>query len=134
MASETSETSGHDVRDQAAQHTLAANPLVGVRGRDVAASARTLLGQMAGNPTVVAKQWLTFVAELGRIATGASELAPDPKDKRFADPAWKESFAYRGLVQAYLAWAGALNRCVDETKMNKRDAERARFVISLLVD
>jgi polyhydroxyalkanoate synthase subunit PhaC len=134
MASENSETFGHDVRDQAAQHTLAANPLVGVRGRDVAASARTLLGQMASNPTVVAKQWLALIGELGRIATGASELAPDPKDKRFADPAWKESFAYRGLVQAYLAWAGALNRCVDETKMDKRDAERARFVISLLVD
>jgi len=134
MASENTETSGHDVRDQAAQHTLAANPLVGVRGRDVVASARTLLGRMASNPAVVAQQWLALVGELGRIATGASVLAPDPKDKRFADPAWKESFAYRALAQAYLAWAGALNRCVDETKMDKRDAERARFVISLLVD
>ena len=47
MANENTETSGHDVRDQAAQHTLAANPLVGVRGRDVVASARTLLGRMA---------------------------------------------------------------------------------------
>ena len=134
MANENTETSGHDVHDQAAQHTLAANPLVGVRGRDVVASARTLLGRMASNPTVVAQQWLALIGELGRIATGASELAPDPKDKRFADPAWKESFPYRALAQAYLAWAGALNRCVDETKMDKRDAERARFVISLLVD
>jgi poly[(R)-3-hydroxyalkanoate] polymerase subunit PhaC len=134
MANENTETSGHDVDDQAAQHTLAANPLVGVRGRDVVASARTLLGRMASNPTVVAQQWLALIGELGRIATGASELAPDPKDKRFADPAWKESFPYRALAQAYLAWASALNRCVDETKMDKRDAERARFVISLLVD
>ena len=134
MANESTETPGHDVHDQAAQHTLAANPLVGVRGRDVVASARTLLGRMASNPTVVAQQWLALIGELGRIATGASELAPDPKDKRFADPAWKESFPYRALAQAYLAWAGALNRCVDETKMDKRDAERARFVISLLVD
>ena len=134
MANESTETPGHDVHDQAAQHTLAANPLVGVRGRDVVASARTLLGRMASNPTVVAQQWLALIGELGRIATGASELAPDPKDKRFADPAWKESFPYRALAQAYLAWASALNRCVDETKMDKRDAERARFVISLLVD
>ena len=35
MANENTETSGHDVLDQAAQHTLAANPLVGVRGRDI---------------------------------------------------------------------------------------------------
>ena len=89
---------------------------------------------MASNPTVVAQQWLALIGELGRIATGASELAPDPKDKRFADPAWKESFPYRALAQAYLAWGGALNRFVDEAKMDKRDAERARFVISLLVD
>ena len=75
MANENTETSGHDVHDQAAQHTLAANPLVGVRGRDVVASARTLLGRMASNPTVVAQQWLALIGELGRIATGASELA-----------------------------------------------------------
>jgi len=38
------------------------------------------------------------------------------------------------LAQCYLAWGGALNRFVDKAQMDKRDAERARFVISLLVD
>ena len=66
--------------------------------------------------------------------TGGSELVPDAKDKRFADPAWKESFPYRALAQCYLAWGAALNRFVDEARMDKRDAERARFVVSLLVD
>ena len=80
------------------------------------------------------EQYLAFLAELGRIATGGCELAPDAKDKRFADPAWKESVAYRALAQGYLAWGGALNRFVDEAKMDKRDAERARFVVSLVVD
>ena len=59
---------------------------------------------------------------------------PDAKDKRFADPAWKESFPYRALAQCYLAWAATLNRFVDEAKMDKHDAERARFVVSLVVD
>jgi polyhydroxyalkanoate synthase len=77
---------------------------------------------------------LSFLGELGRIATGGSALAPDPKDKRFADAAWKESFAYRALAQVYFAWGGALNGFVDEANMDKRDAERARFVVSLLVD
>jgi polyhydroxyalkanoate synthase len=123
-----------DVGDRAAQNTLAANPLVGVRGRDIFDSARALLGHVIGNPGAAAKQYLAFLGELGRIATGGSALAPDPKDKRFADPAWKESAAYRALAQAYLAWGGALNRFVDEASMDKRDAERARFVVSLLVD
>src|SRR5215813_8719975 len=124
----------HDIREQAAQHTLAAHLLVGVRGRDVLDSARALLGQMLSNPGIAAHQYLSFLGELGRIATGNSALAPDAKDKRFADPAWKESFLYRALAQSYLAWSGALNCFVNEAKMDKCGAESARFVVSLLVD
>ena len=123
-----------DVREQAAQHTLAANPLVGVRAEDLLDSARLLLGRMASHPGVAARQYLSFVRELSRIATGSSELAPDAKDKRFADAAWTGSAIYRALAQSYLAWAGALNRFVDETKMDKRDSECARFIVSLFVD
>ena len=128
------ETPDNDIRERAAQHTLAANPLVGVRGQDILDSARVFLGGVMSNPRVAAQQYLSLLGELGRIATGSSELAPDPKDKRFADPAWRESVLYRSLAQCYLAWGGALSRLVDAAKMDKRDAERARFVVSLLVD
>jgi poly[(R)-3-hydroxyalkanoate] polymerase subunit PhaC len=134
MANEVPVAADGDIREQAAQHTLAANPLVGVRGQDILASARLLLAQLVSNPTVAARQYLAFLAELGRIATGGSELAPDAKDRRFADPAWKESVAYRSLAQAYLAWGNALHRFLDEAALDKRDAERARFVVSLVVD
>jgi polyhydroxyalkanoate synthase len=130
----TAAASAGDIREQAAQYTLAANPLVGVRGRDILASAGVLLGRMVANPAVAAKQGVSLLGELVRIATGGSALAPDTKDKRFADPAWRESAAYRALAQCYLAWGNALNRFVDEAQMDKRDAERARFVISLLTD
>ena len=132
MANEV--TADSDIREQAAEHTLAANPLVGVRAADILDSARSLLGQVLGNPTAAAKQYVSFLAELGRIATGASELAPDAKDRRFADPAWKESAAYRSLAQGYLAWANALNRFLDDARLDRRDAGGARFVVSLLVD
>src|SRR6516225_5410412 len=136
MANETPATvvSDNDLREQAAQNTLAANPLVGVRLEDILDSARLLFGQMLSSPAVATQEYLRFLGELGRIATGSSELAPDAKDKRFADAAWKESAIYRALAQCYLAWGGALNRFVDEARMDKRDAERARFVVSLLVD
>jgi polyhydroxyalkanoate synthase len=127
-------TTENDIHGQAAEHTLAANPLVGVRGQDIVGAARTLLAQMVRNPGVAGRQYLSFLGELARIATGRSELAPDPRDRRFAEPAWKESAAYRALSQCYLAWAGALQRFVDEADMDKRDAERARFVVSLFVD
>jgi polyhydroxyalkanoate synthase len=134
MANKVPDATDDDIREQAAQHTLAANPLVGVRGQDILDSARILLGQTLSNPAVAARQSLAFLAELGRIATGGSELAPDAKDRRFADPAWKESVPYRSLAQVYLAWGNALNRFLDQANLNKRDAERARFVVSLVVD
>jgi poly[(R)-3-hydroxyalkanoate] polymerase subunit PhaC len=127
-------TNENEIREHAAQHTLAANPLVGVRGKDILDSARVLLGQMARHPGAAARQYMSFLGELGRIVTGRCELAPAATDRRFADPAWKESIAYRALAQYYLAWGNSLNRFVDEAKMEKRDAERARFVISLIVD
>ncbi|HYV69544.1 MAG TPA: alpha/beta fold hydrolase [Pseudolabrys sp.] len=136
MATESREAEGlnSDIREQAAQHTLAANPLIGVRGHDILASAGVLVGQMMKNPGSAAQQYFSFVGELGRIVIGGSELAPDAKDKRFADPAWKESAAYRMLVQCYLAWGGALNRFVDAAKMDKRDAERVHFLVSFVLD
>jgi polyhydroxyalkanoate synthase len=124
----------HDAPEQAAHHTLAANPLVGVRALDPLDSARALLGQMATHPGLAAPQYLSFLGELGRIATGSSEPAPDAKDKRFADAAWIESAAYRRLAQCYLAWGGSLNRFVDQAKMDKRDTERVRFIVSLFID
>ena len=134
MAREAAQTVDSDIRDQAAHHTLAANPLVGVRGQDVAASARVLFGAVLRDPALLARGYLSFLGELGRIATGDSALAPDAKDKRFADPAWTSSAAYRSLAQCYLAWSGALSRLVDEAKLDGRNAERARFIVSLFVD
>jgi polyhydroxyalkanoate synthase subunit PhaC len=136
MANENLETrpAAHDIMEQAAQHTLAANPLVGVRGQDILDSARVLVEQMVRNPGVAAKQYLSLLGEIGRIATARSDLAPDDKDKRFAEPAWKENVVYRALAQYYLAWGDALNRFVDEARMHERDADRARFVVSLVVD
>jgi polyhydroxyalkanoate synthase subunit PhaC len=134
MADDAPVAAESDIPEQAAQHTLAANPLVGVRGEDMLDSARLLLAQVLSNPVAAAQQYLSLLAELGRVAVGASELAPDAKDRRFADPAWKESLAYRALAQGYLAWSNALYGFLDQAKIDKRDAERARFVLSLIVD
>ena len=134
MAKNLADALEPDIREQAAANTLAANPLVGVRAEDILASVRVLVGEMVSNPPLVARQYMAWVAELGRIAAGGSTLAPDPKDRRFADPAWRENAAYRALAQSYFAWANALLHFVDEARINTRTAERARFLVSLLVD
>src|SRR5262249_21301915 len=134
MADNLADAQEYDIREQAAAHTLAANPLVGVRGEDLVASGRLLLGEMLNNPAVFMRQYVALLAELVRIATGGSALAPDPKDRRVADPAWKTNAAYRALAQSYLAWGNALHGFLAEAKIGSREAERARFLVSLLVD
>jgi polyhydroxyalkanoate synthase len=134
MTNETLLDADSSAREQAAQHTLAANPLVGVRGQDIADAVRLLLGQLLSNPIAAAQQYLELLVELGRIVAGGSELKPDAKDRRFADPAWKESVAYRAVAQSYLAWGNAFYGFLEKANFNKRDAERARFVVSLIVD
>jgi len=128
--SETTET----VREQAVEYTLAANPLVGIRDQEIYDAASKLFEQIMTHPAVAAKHYMSYLGELGRIAAGGSELAPDAKDKRFADAAWKDSVSWRALVQNYLAWSSALYGFVNDAKMAKLDAERARFIVSLFVD
>jgi hypothetical protein len=38
-----------------------------------------------------------------KLAAGESLLAPEAGDRRFADPTWRESAIYSGLLQSCLA-------------------------------
>ncbi|WP_204352165.1 hypothetical protein, partial [Klebsiella pneumoniae] len=66
-------------------------PLVGLRGEDLVSAAKTVIGALAAQPQIVAQQWMGFLGELGKIVTGRSEVAPDPKDKRFAHQSWSDN-------------------------------------------
>ena len=66
----------NDLREQAAQNTLAANPLVGVRLEDILDSARLLVGQMLSSPGVAAQEylsppWRAWPYCDGRVRTGS---------------------------------------------------------------
>jgi polyhydroxyalkanoate synthase subunit PhaC len=76
-------------------------------------------------------------AELGRttarILRGTAEIAPAPRDKRFADATWSSNPGYRRLVQSYLALTGSLTRLVDAYEAGGadwREVEQARFVLN----
>ncbi|VXC11808.1 Poly(3-hydroxyalkanoate) polymerase 1 [Pseudomonas sp. 8AS] len=118
----------------AERHTLAVTPLIGVRPRDVLGAAGSLLKAVARTPFKAGMHSGNYLRELYRIATGASELAPAPKDKRFADPAWQSNAFLRALVQSYLAGERELNAFIEAADLEGADKGRARFVASLLVD
>ncbi len=129
-----SEGEGNDLARSAAETTLALNPIVGLRGEDLAAAGFNLMRSMAGRPDLLAKQWMGFASAFADIVLQRSELAPDPKDRRFADPGWGENIAAKGAMQAWHAWAKAVNETVEQLDLPDRDAARARLVSSIFVD
>ena len=74
---------------EATQNTLAYNPLLGIRRGDIAAGAKSLLKAVAVSPRKATQHFGAYLSELGSVVKGSSGAAPDPKDRRFADPAWK---------------------------------------------
>jgi hypothetical protein len=93
-----------EISEEASRNTLALNPLVGIQGQDLVESAGILFKAVMNEPKVATEQWLSFVGELGSIVAGKSERAPKAGDRRFSDPAWKESAPHSSLLKAYLAW------------------------------
>ncbi|MFY9959234.1 alpha/beta fold hydrolase [Bradyrhizobium sp.] len=128
-ASSTSEMS-----EAASRNTLALNPLVGIRGQDFVDSAGILFRAVTNEPRVATEQWLSFVGELGSIVAGKSERTPKAGDRRFSDPAWKESSLHSSLLKAYLAWGEAVNGLVDKTSLSDIDKARAHLITEILID
>jgi polyhydroxyalkanoate synthase len=120
--------------EAAARNTLAANPLIGIRRKEVMAAAGTFLSHLARQPRMVSAQYGKFLGEFARIAAGRSTLAAEAGDRRFADSAWTGNAGFRRLLQSYLALGNTLNRCVDEARMDELNTQRARFIVALFVD
>jgi len=86
-------------------------------------------------PRPVAREVLHLGGDAVRILAGTDRIAPSPKDKRFADPAWSGNPAYRRLAQTYLASAAAVTRLVESYEAGGadwREVEQARFVLNAL--
>jgi polyhydroxyalkanoate synthase subunit PhaC len=130
----TQERQSDSLSDQAADNTLALNPLIGLRGKDLTDSAAILMKAIVNEPIVASGQWLSFLGELGKIGAGQSERGQQPGDKRFADATWKNSAAHRGLLQVYLAWGDALNGFIDKTSLSDIDKTRARLIANIFID
>jgi polyhydroxyalkanoate synthase subunit PhaC len=92
-----------------------------------------LAAGLARRPGLAAGQAARLGTEFGRIAVGRSALAPAPRDRRFADPAWTGNPVLRRSVQAYLAAARSAEALVASAELGWRDDTRIRFLLSNLI-
>ena len=93
--------------------------------------ARTL-----AQPRGVVREARRLAGDSVRIMAGKSARTPARGDRRFADPAWSQNPAFRRLCQEYLSLCESAGNLVDDLDSDRRswrDAERARFVMSILM-
>nr|WHW29415.1 putative polyhydroxyalkanoic acid synthase [uncultured bacterium] len=123
-----------DIAKSASEATLALNPLVGVAGRDLLKASASVMTAAATQPHKMMRQWLDFASEFTNIITNTSTTAPDPKDRRFADPAWQKNPLNKALMQSYLTWQKAVAKTVEDMELSEKDAAKARLVSSIFTD
>jgi len=92
-----------------------------------------LAGELARRPGFLGRQAAQLGTELGRVAAGRSAVAADPRDRRFADPAWTQNPFLRRSVQAYLAAAKTAEALVDGAELGWRDDTRMKFLLTNLI-
>ena len=87
-------------------------------------------------PRAVAAETVRFAADLARVVLGGSKVAPEPRDRRFADRAWSENPLYRRWAQGYLVWADAVQRLASTPPLQAdwRREWRARAAATKLID
>ncbi|MDC8783791.1 alpha/beta fold hydrolase [Roseateles koreensis] len=113
---------------------MAFNPLIGVRGGDMATAAKALLKAVVVSPRKAGANYALYLKELGRVVRGNSQLAAEPKDRRFSDPAWQGNVLYKRLLQAFLLTQKELGQFIDQSELTSKDKGRAHFFASLVTD
>ncbi len=114
-----------EVAADAAECTLALNPVVGITAKDLAAAARTTALQGIKQPLILGKHLAGFGRKLVDALSGEASYEAGRKDRRFQDPAWQESRIYNGLLQAYLALDDSLDEWVEDVDFDPVDRLRA---------
>ena len=123
-----------DLGAAAAENTVAMNPMIGLAREDLIGAVGVMLRETAGRPVKTLKHMKKFSGEVVKIVTNQSELAPDPKDKRFMDAAFKVNPFYKAGMQYYLAVREGVAEWMDDLEFDDQERARASFVTGMILD
>ena len=93
-----------------------------------------LAAALARHPRTVLERGGHLAAEIARIGVGRSEVAPAPKDKRYADPAWTGNPIFKRAMQAHLVTAKTATELVDAAELDWAHDERIRFSVTNIAE
>jgi polyhydroxyalkanoate synthase subunit PhaC len=113
---------------------VALNPLVGLAREDLASAVGVMLRATATQPKITATHAKSFSDDLIKIFSNKSELAPAPKDRRFADAAWSQNPLFKFGMQYYLAAEKGIKGWIDDIELDDIERTRAHFVAGMVID
>ncbi len=125
---------GMQLENEAAQSTTALGPMVGLVREDFAGAVALLLRETASDPQRTMRHAQAMGEDMVKIMTGTSELAPDPRDKRFKDPAWQFNPFLRAGAQYYLAVQKGMKNWIGELELDAIERDRANFISQIIID
>ena len=125
---------GPKLEDEAAQSTTALGPLVGLAREDFVGAIALLLRETATDPKRTMKHAQSMGEDMIKIMTGQSDLAPDPRDKRFMDPAWQYNPFFRAGAQYYLAVQKGMRNWLADLELDELERDRANFISNIVID
>ncbi len=96
-------------------------------------SVLRLAARLALRPRLTGGTLALLAAELRKVISGSSAIAPQRRDRRFADPAWGTNPLLRRSMQAYLAAVQTAEELLAAAELDWRDGERTKFLLSNLV-
>jgi polyhydroxyalkanoate synthase len=118
--------------------------LTGQDPADLGRAVTSLLAELAGDPDRLVRSsgelalaQAALALEVGRAALVSKEepaLTPDPSDRRFSDPAWRENPWLRGVLGNYLLWTRWWWKQMDASQLDGPTRRKARFALNLLLD
>ncbi len=123
--------SGLESADDAA---VALNPLIGLAREDLAGAVGVMLRATATQPEKAVAHAKSFSDDVIKIFSNKSDLAPAPRDRRFADPAWAQNPMFKFGMQYYLAAEKGFKGWIADLDLDDLERSRANFVAGMVID
>lgn len=123
-----------DMLAERPEQTVALNPLTGVHLDDLRDTFTRMAVQGVRQPLVLGKHLSSHLRKLVNILADGADYAPDKRDARFNDEVWRDSGAYRRIMQSYFALNESLAQWADDLDLDSVERLRAKFVLRIISD
>ncbi|MGV6801082.1 MAG: alpha/beta fold hydrolase [bacterium] len=123
-----------EIGKKAADNTTALNGMIGVRRVELMKSLGVLLGHTVKQPVPFTMHLANYGKDLVDILKGTSELAPDPKDRRFQDRTWNDNRLYKAGLQTWLSMRKNLEGWIADSGADPENQARANYILTLVAD